>query len=43
MPARWRGIAATRLLRERATVRIAAVQDEMLRRNLQERFRNRDS
>ena len=35
--------AATRLLRERAAVRIAAVQDETLRRNLQERFRNRDS
>jgi hypothetical protein len=35
--------AATRLLRERAAVRIAAVQDETLRRELQERFRNRDS
>jgi hypothetical protein len=33
--------ATTRLLRERAAVRIAAVQDEMLRRNLDERFRNR--
>ena len=35
--------AATRLLRERTTVRIATVQDEMLRRNLQGRFRNRDN
>ena len=34
--------AATRLLRERATVRIAAVQDQMLRLNLQDRFRNYD-
>jgi len=36
--------AATRLLRERATPRIAAVRDEKLRRDLQERFRlDRDS
>ena len=35
--------AATRQLRERAAVRIAAVKDEMLRRNLQERYHNRDS
>jgi hypothetical protein len=32
--------AATRLLRERAAVRIAAVQDEKLRRELQNRFRD---
>lgn len=35
--------AATRLLRERAAVRIAAVQDQTLRRRLQELFRYRDS
>jgi len=35
--------AATRLLRERAAVRIAAVRDETLRRRLQELFRYRDS
>jgi hypothetical protein len=35
--------AATRLLRERAAVRIEAVRDDMLRRDLQERFRYRDS
>jgi hypothetical protein len=35
--------AATRLLRERAAVRIGAVQDETLRRELQDRFRDHGS